>query len=86
MPKTPDYFKGKTIVFTGAASGPGRVAARNGGPGKLPHYASAKGAVNTLTLGAARADEIGELVLFLCSDACEFLIADTVLVTGGGYR
>ena len=90
------------------------VAARNGGPGKSPHYASAKGAVNTLTMGAARefadrniritsvspaivdtafqdinapgmfeasvknvpmgraarADEIGELVLFLCSDAC----------------
>ena len=106
-------------------------AARNGSPGKSPHYASAKGAVNTLTMGAARefadqniritsispaivdtafqdinepgmlessvatipmgragrADEIGELVLFLCSDACEFMIADTVLVTGGsGYR
>jgi NAD(P)-dependent dehydrogenase (short-subunit alcohol dehydrogenase family) len=104
------------------------VAARNGGPGKSPHYASAKGAVNTLTMGAARefadrniritsvspaivdtafqdinepgmfeaavanvpmgragrAEEIGELVLFLCSDACEFLIAETVPVTGGG--
>lgn len=107
------------------------VAARNGGPGKSPHYASAKGAVDTLTMGAARefadrgirvlsvspavvdtafqdinepgmleeaisrnpmgraaeADEIGELVLFLCSDACGFMIADTVMVTGGsGYR
>ena len=32
-------------------------------------------------------EEIGELVLFLCSDACEFMTADTVLATGGGgYR
>lgn len=107
------------------------TAARNGGPGRSPHYAASKGAVNTLTMGAARefadrgirvlsvsptvvdtafhdinepgmleasiannpmkragrAEEIGELVLFLCSDACEFMTADTVLVTGGsGYR
>ncbi len=27
MPKTPDYFQGKTIVITGAASGIGRAAA-----------------------------------------------------------
>src|SRR3954462_4002166 len=27
MPKTPDYFSGKTIVITGAASGIGRAAA-----------------------------------------------------------
>jgi glutamate dehydrogenase/leucine dehydrogenase len=27
MPKTPDYFKGKTIVITGAGSGIGRAAA-----------------------------------------------------------
>ena len=27
MPKTPDYFRGKTIVITGAASGIGRAAA-----------------------------------------------------------
>ncbi|MEI9805320.1 MAG: SDR family oxidoreductase [Pseudolabrys sp.] len=27
MPKTPDYFKGKTIIITGAASGIGRAAA-----------------------------------------------------------
>lgn len=103
------------------------LAARMGGPGKSPHYASAKGAVNTLTMGAARefanqglrvlsisptavdtpfqdinepgmldeviarnpmgrvgrADEIGELVLFMCSDACEFMTADTVIVSGG---
>ena len=28
MPKTPDYFAGKTIIITGAASGIGRAAAR----------------------------------------------------------
>jgi 3-oxoacyl-[acyl-carrier protein] reductase len=27
MPKTPDYFAGKTIVITGAASGIGRATA-----------------------------------------------------------
>ena len=27
MPKTPDYFHGKTIVITGAASGIGRATA-----------------------------------------------------------
>jgi NAD(P)-dependent dehydrogenase (short-subunit alcohol dehydrogenase family) len=27
MPKTPDYFVGKTIVITGAASGIGRATA-----------------------------------------------------------
>lgn len=35
----------------------------------------------------ADADEIGELVLFMCSDACQFMTADTVYVSGGGgYR
>jgi 3-oxoacyl-[acyl-carrier protein] reductase len=35
----------------------------------------------------AEADEIGELVLFLCSDACQFMTADTIYVSGGGgYR
>jgi 3-oxoacyl-[acyl-carrier protein] reductase len=29
-------------------------------------------------------DEVGELVLFLCSDACQFMTADTVYVSGGG--
>ena len=28
MPKTPDYFHGKTIIITGAASGIGRATAR----------------------------------------------------------
>ena len=28
--------------------------------------------------------EIGELVLFICSDACEFMTADTIYVNGGG--
>ena len=27
MPKTPNYFHGKTVVITGAASGVGRAAA-----------------------------------------------------------
>jgi 3-oxoacyl-[acyl-carrier protein] reductase len=31
-----------------------------------------------------QADEIGELVLFMCSDACGFMTADTVYVNGGG--
>ncbi|MDP6388684.1 MAG: SDR family oxidoreductase [Alphaproteobacteria bacterium] len=29
-------------------------------------------------------EEIGELVLFMCSDACGFMTADTVYVSGGG--
>jgi 3-oxoacyl-[acyl-carrier protein] reductase len=106
------------------------MAHKRGGPGTSVHYASAKGAVHTLTLGVARefadrnirclsispgpvdtnfqaasgttpematifakdipmkriaeADEIGELVLFMCSDACQFMTADTVYVSGGG--
>lgn len=106
------------------------MAHKRGGPGTSVHYASAKGAVLTMTLGVARefadrgirclsispasvdtafqtasgtskqqaeralnsipmkriaeADEIGELVLFMCSDACEFMTADTVYVSGGG--
>lgn len=106
------------------------MAAKRGGPGTSVHYASAKGAVNTMTMGVARefanqgirclsvspgpidtnfaasagtsaelkqkmtadvpmgrlgeADEIAELVLFMCSDACGFMTADTVYVNGGG--
>jgi 3-oxoacyl-[acyl-carrier protein] reductase len=30
------------------------------------------------------ADEIGEMVLFMCSDVCEFMTADTVYINGGG--
>ncbi len=106
------------------------MAHRRGGPGHSVHYASAKGAVVTMTLGVARefadrgirclsispgpvdtpfqaaaatspdlarrmledvpmgrfgtADEIGELVLFMCSDACGFMTAETVYVNGGG--
>lgn len=106
------------------------MAAKRGGPGSSVHYAAAKGAVNSLTLGVAREfakqgirclsispgpiktpfqaaassspelvqrflddvpmgrfgepEEIGELVLFMCSDACEFMTADTVYVNGGG--
>ncbi len=103
---------------------------KRGGAGQAVHYASAKGAVLTMTLGVAREfadrgirclsispgpidtpfaaasgtspelrqrfladvpmkrmgqpEEIGELVLFMCSDACEFMTADTVYVNGGG--
>lgn len=103
---------------------------RRGGPGASIHYASAKAAVWSLTLGVAREfadkgirclsispgpirtpfqaasdtppelverfiadvpmkrwgepEEIGEVVLFVCSDACEYMTADTVYVNGGG--
>jgi 3-oxoacyl-[acyl-carrier protein] reductase len=108
----------------------GSMAHRRGGPGSSVHYAAAKGAVVTMTLGVAREfatrgirclsispgpidtpfqaaassspelvkqfladvpmgrfgtpEEIGELVLFMCSDACAFMTADTVYVNGGG--
>jgi NAD(P)-dependent dehydrogenase (short-subunit alcohol dehydrogenase family) len=108
----------------------GSMAHRRGGPGSSVHYAAAKGAVVTMTMGVAREfatqgiralsispgpvrtpfqdaaqsspelvqrfledvpmkrfgepEEIGELVLFMCSDACEFMVADTVYVNGGG--
>jgi 3-oxoacyl-[acyl-carrier protein] reductase len=106
------------------------MAHRRGGPGSSIHYAAAKGAIVSMTLGVAREfatqgiralsispgpiktpfqsaaqsspelikqflddvpmqrfgkpEEIGELVLFICSDACEFMTADTVYVNGGG--
>jgi 3-oxoacyl-[acyl-carrier protein] reductase len=106
------------------------MAHRRGAPGSSIHYAAAKGAVVSMTLGVAREfasrgiralsispgpiktpfqdaaqsspellkqfladvpmqrfgepEEIGELVLFMCSDACEFMTADTVYVNGGG--
>ena len=108
----------------------GSMAHKRGGPGTSVHYAAAKGAVVTMTMGVAREfaaqgiralsispgpidtafaaaaatspelkqkmlddipvkrfgtpEEIGELVLFMCSDACEFMTADTVYVNGGG--
>jgi 3-oxoacyl-[acyl-carrier protein] reductase len=108
----------------------GSMAHKRGGPGTSVHYAAAKGAVVTMTMGVARefaaqgiralsispgpidtafaaaaatspelkqamlndipmkrfgkAEEVGELVLFMCSDACEFMTADTVYVNGGG--
>jgi NAD(P)-dependent dehydrogenase (short-subunit alcohol dehydrogenase family) len=108
----------------------GSMSHRRGGPGSSVHYAAAKGAVVTMTLGVAREfatqgiralsispgpvktpfqdaaatspelsqkflddvpmkrfgepEEIGELVLFMCSDACTFMTADTVYVNGGG--
>jgi NAD(P)-dependent dehydrogenase (short-subunit alcohol dehydrogenase family) len=106
------------------------MAVKRGGPGTSVHYAAAKGAVNSMTMGVARefaaqgirclsispgpidtafaaaaatspelkqamlndipmkrfgkAEEIAELVLFMCSDACEFMTADTVYANGGG--
>ena len=106
------------------------MAHRRGGPGSSVHYAAAKGAVVTMTMGVAREfadrgirclsispgpirtafqsaaqtspelmqrflddvpmrrfgepEEIGELVLFMCSDACAFMTADTVYANGGG--
>ena len=104
------------------------MAHRRGGPGHSVHYASAKGAVVTLTMGVAREfvnsgiralsislgpidtafqsissperkkrmtndvlmkrigtpEEIGEIVLFMCFNTCEFMTADTVNVNGGG--
>jgi len=108
----------------------GSMAHRRGGPGSSVHYAAAKGAVVSMTMGVAREfvtegiralsispgpiktpfqdaaatspeqykrfledipmgrfgepEEIGELVLFMCSDACAFMTADTVYVNGGG--
>ena len=106
------------------------MAHRRGGPGSSVHYAAAKGAVVSMTMGVAREyagsgiralsispgpiktpfqdaagsspelvkrfledipmgrfgepEEIGELVLFMCSDACPFMTADTVYANGGG--
>lgn len=106
------------------------MTARRGGPGASIHYAAAKGAVDSMTLGVAREfadrnirclsispgpintnfqaasgsppefmtravadvpmkragepEEIGELVLFMCSDACQYMTANTVYVNGGG--
>jgi 3-oxoacyl-[acyl-carrier protein] reductase len=106
------------------------MAHRRGGPGSSIHYAAAKGAVVSMTMGVAREyatqgiralsispgpvktpfqaaaqsspeligrflddipmkrfgepEEIGELVLFMCSDACPYMTADTVYVNGGG--
>ena len=106
------------------------MAHLRGGPNSSVHYAAAKGAVVSMTMGVAREfatdgirclsispgpiktpfqaaaqtspelvqrfledvpmkrfgepEEIGELVLFMCSDACSFMTADTVYVNGGG--
>jgi 3-oxoacyl-[acyl-carrier protein] reductase len=116
---------GKGVIINVAS-----MSHKRGGPGQSVHYASAKAAVLTMTLGVAREfasrgiraisispgpietnfmaaanttpelkqkfladvpmgrmaqpEEIGELVLFLCSDGCEFMTADTVYVNGGG--
>ena len=115
---------------TGVIVNMASMAARRGGPHTSVHYAAAKGAVVSMTLGVARefassgirclsispgpirtpfqeaaatspeimqrfladipmgrfgeAEEIGELALFMCSDACPFMTGDTVFVNGGG--
>jgi NAD(P)-dependent dehydrogenase (short-subunit alcohol dehydrogenase family) len=122
----PHFLANKYGVIVNMAS----MAHRRGAPGSSIHYAAAKGAVVTMTMGVAREfagegiraisispgpiktpfqeaaqsspelirqfladvpmkrfgepEEIGELVLFLCSDACEFITADTIYVNGGG--
>jgi NAD(P)-dependent dehydrogenase (short-subunit alcohol dehydrogenase family) len=122
----PHMEKNRHGVIVNMAS----MAHRRGGPGSSVHYAAAKGAVVSMTLGVAREfahlgirclsispgpiktpfqsaaqtspelvqrflddvpmkrfgepEEIGELVLFMCSDACNFMTADTVYVNGGG--
>jgi len=122
----PHMQKNRHGVIVNMAS----MAHRRGGPGSSVHYAAAKGAVVTMTLGVAREfahlgirclsispgpvrtpfqaaaqtspellqgflddvpmkrfgepEEIGELVLFMCSNACAFMTADTVYVNGGG--
>lgn len=122
----PHMLNNGTGVIVNVAS----MSHKRGGPGASIHYAAAKGAVLTMTLGVARefadrgirclsispgpidtafqaaADtspelmaqfkndvpmkrfgepgEIGELVLFMCSDACQYMTADTVYVNGGG--
>jgi 3-oxoacyl-[acyl-carrier protein] reductase len=122
----PHMLANKHGVIVNMAS----MAHRRGGPGSSVHYAAAKGAVVSMTMGVAREfaasgiralsispgpiktpfqdaagsspelvkrflddvpmgrfgapEEIGELVLFVCSDACPFMTADTVYVNGGG--
>ncbi|MBV6271347.1 SDR family oxidoreductase [Alcaligenaceae bacterium CGII-47] len=125
----PHMLRKKSGVIVSISS----MSVKRGGPGASIHYAAAKAAVTTLTLGVARefakdgirclsispgpfdtafqsaagttpelaqkflADvpmnrlgrpsEIAELVLFMCSNVCEFMTADTVYVNGGGgYR
>ena len=122
----PHMLENRNGVIVNMAS----MAHRRGGPGSSVHYAAAKGAVVSMTMGVAREyatsgiralsispgpiqtpfqdaagsspelvkrflddipmgrfgkpEEIGELVLFMCSDACPFMTADTVYVNGGG--
>ena len=95
MPKSPDYFAGKTIIITGAASGIGRAAALIFAREKANvvcadiDEAGVEKTVQRFLEDVpmkrfAKPEEIGELVLFMCSDACEFMTADTVYVNGGG--
>jgi 3-oxoacyl-[acyl-carrier protein] reductase len=117
--------RGKGVIVNMAS-----MSYKRGGPGASIHYASAKAAVWSLTLGVAREfadrgirclsispgpvktpfqaasntppelmerfiadvpmkrwcepEEVGELVLFICSDAAEYMTADTIYINGGG--
>jgi 3-oxoacyl-[acyl-carrier protein] reductase len=117
--------RGEGVIVTVAS-----MSHKRGGPGTSVHYAAAKGAVLTMTLGVAREfadrgiralsispgpintpfqaaaqtspetiarfredvpmkrfgepEEIAELVVFVCSDACPYMTADTIYVNGGG--
>ncbi|MFC1491862.1 SDR family NAD(P)-dependent oxidoreductase [Nitrospinota bacterium] len=118
--------RGKGVIVNMAS-----MAHRRGAPFTGVHYGTTKGAVVSMSMGVAREfaargirclslspgfidtpfhagvpadqlemrlslipmgrggqpEEIGELVLFICSDACEFMTADTVYVNGGtGYK
>ena len=35
---------------------------------------------------SSQPEQIGELLLLICSDACEFMTADTIHVNGSGWR
>src|SRR6266487_4154934 len=68
------------------------MAHRRGGPGSSVHYAAAQTPPELMQRFLddvpmkrfGEPEEIGELVLFMCSDACSFMTADTVYVNGGG--
>ncbi len=97
MPMTPDYFKGKTILITGAGSGIGREFAARGirclsispGPVDTPFHAETPPELlesfkDQVPMGRlATAEEIAETVLFACSEGAAYMTADTIFVSGG---
>ena len=117
--------RGKGVIVNVAS-----MSHMSGAPGSTVGYAAAKGGVVSMTMGVAREfadrgirclsispgpvrtnfqaaadsspefmrraleavpmqrfaepEEMGELVLFMCSDSCEYMTADSVYVNGGG--